>query len=81
MQSIIRWFTAGIALLAGVLVAPAPAAAATTLVYATFKGDAAADEELWLYQSTNGGTRYLNTWTGLSAVGCSGCRHGTAIPR
>jgi hypothetical protein len=40
------------------LAVPRPAVAATTLVYATFKGDAAADEELWLYQSTNGGTSY-----------------------
>ena len=23
----------------------------------------------------------LNSWTGLSAVGCSGCRHGTAIAK
>jgi hypothetical protein len=37
---------------------PQPASAATTLIYATFKGDAAADEELWIYQSTNGGTSY-----------------------
>jgi hypothetical protein len=35
-----------------------PASAATTLVYTTFKGDGAADQELWVYQSTNGGTSY-----------------------
>ncbi|GAA2587806.1 hypothetical protein GCM10010435_77650 [Winogradskya consettensis] len=46
------------AVLVGGLAGPLPAAAATTLVYATFKGDAAADEELWIYQSTNGGTSY-----------------------
>jgi hypothetical protein len=41
------------------LVAPAqPASAATPLIYATFKGDGAADQELWIYQSTNGGTGY-----------------------
>ncbi len=38
--------------------APSPASAATALIYATFKGDAVADEELWIYQSTNGGTGY-----------------------
>ncbi|GLY00493.1 MULTISPECIES: hypothetical protein [Actinoplanes] len=42
----------------GALVCPPPALAATTLVYATFKGDAVADEELWIYQSTDGGTTY-----------------------
>ncbi|MFI5913062.1 family 43 glycosylhydrolase [Dactylosporangium sp. NPDC051541] len=47
-----------LAVLAGALVGAQPASAATALVYATFKGDAAADEELWLYQSTNGGTSY-----------------------
>ncbi|AGL17324.1 Ricin B lectin [Actinoplanes sp. N902-109] len=47
-----------IAVMTGGLCLPHPAAAATTLVYATFKGDAAADEELWLYQSTDGGTSY-----------------------
>jgi hypothetical protein len=31
---------------------------------------------LWTATSTD-----LNTWTGLSAVGCSGCRHGTAIAK
>jgi hypothetical protein len=45
-------------MLLGTVVVAKPAAAATTLVYATFKGDAAADEELWIYQSTNGGTSY-----------------------
>jgi hypothetical protein len=56
-----RWRTALvglIAVLAGGFAVPQPAAAATTLVYATFKGDAAADEELWLYQSTDGGANY-----------------------
>ncbi|MBU2668967.1 family 43 glycosylhydrolase [Actinoplanes bogorensis] len=52
-----RWLTALLGAVA-VLAIPAPASAATTLVYATFKGDAQADEELWLYQSTNGGTSY-----------------------
>src|ERR1043165_9226845 len=49
---------ATLAVLLGALAAPAPASAATTLIYATFKGDAVADEELWIYQSTNGGTGY-----------------------
>jgi hypothetical protein len=31
-----------------------PASAATTYIYATFKGDAAADEKLWIYTSSNG---------------------------
>ncbi|MBM2618422.1 family 43 glycosylhydrolase [Actinoplanes sp. LDG1-06] len=52
-----RWLAALLGAVA-VLTVPAPAHAATTLVYATFKGDAQADEELWLYQSTNGGTSY-----------------------
>ena len=47
-----------IALVLGALALPQPAAAATTLIYATFKGDGAADQELWIYQSTNGGTSY-----------------------
>ncbi len=34
--------------------APPPALAATTYIYATFKGDAAADQELWIYTSANG---------------------------
>jgi ricin-type beta-trefoil lectin protein/glycosyl hydrolase family 43 len=37
----------------GALVTAAPAAAAPAFVYATFKGDAVADEELWLYSSPN----------------------------
>jgi Glycosyl hydrolases family 43 len=53
-----RLLAGALAALLGILLAPLPAAAATTLVYATFKGDAAADEELWLYQSTNGGASY-----------------------
>ncbi|GIF39007.1 glycoside hydrolase family 43 protein [Actinoplanes xinjiangensis] len=47
-----------VALVLGGLAVPRPAAAATTLIYATFKGDGAADQELWIYQSTNGGTSY-----------------------
>lgn len=47
-----------VALILGSLAVPPPAQAATTLVYATFKGDAAADEELWIYQSTDGGASY-----------------------
>ena len=36
--------------------------------------------------STDGGictatSSDLNTWTGLSAISCSGCRHGTAIAK
>lgn len=31
-----------------------PALAASTYIYTTFKGDGAADQELWVYQSTNG---------------------------
>ncbi|MEU7870473.1 family 43 glycosylhydrolase [Dactylosporangium sp. NPDC049140] len=54
----LRSVLVALAVLAGALVGAAPASAATALVYATFKGDAAADEELWLYQSTNGGTSY-----------------------
>jgi hypothetical protein len=34
--------------------APSSALAQTTYVYPTFKGDAAADQELWVYTSTNG---------------------------
>ena len=41
---------------------------------------------IYVDKYTNGGlwtatSSDLNTWTGLSAVGCSGCRHGTAIPK
>ncbi|MBB5779355.1 hypothetical protein [Nonomuraea jabiensis] len=36
-----------------VAVAP-PAQAAPGYVYTTFKGDAAADQELWVYSSSNG---------------------------
>ncbi|MBN1170790.1 MAG: family 43 glycosylhydrolase [Micromonosporaceae bacterium] len=57
----VRWLAALIGVLAVLLsglMLPRPASAATALVYATFKGDAAADEELWMYQSTNGGTSY-----------------------
>jgi Ricin-type beta-trefoil lectin domain/Glycosyl hydrolases family 43 len=45
-------------LLAGVVelapLAASSALAATTYVYPTFKGDGAADQELWIYTSTNG---------------------------
>ncbi|MCZ7422175.1 family 43 glycosylhydrolase [Verrucosispora sp. WMMA2121] len=57
----LRWLAALVsacAVLAGAVVAPQPASAATTLVYTTFKGDGAADQELWVYRSTNGGTSY-----------------------
>ncbi|WP_285904763.1 family 43 glycosylhydrolase [Paractinoplanes hotanensis] len=57
MKMLSRWLAAVLGAVA-VLAVPTPANAATTLVYATFKGDAPADEELWLYQSTNGGTSY-----------------------
>ena len=56
-----RWLAAvggALALVLGSLALALPASAATPLVFATFKGDAAADEELWIYQSTNGGTNY-----------------------
>lgn len=56
-----RWLAALAGLLIAVtggLVLPSPASAATTLIYATFKGDSAADEELWIYQSTDGGASY-----------------------
>lgn len=56
-----RWLAALALTLATSLLAvaaPSPASAATALIYATFKGDAVADEELWIYQSTNGGTSY-----------------------
>ncbi|MEO3928721.1 family 43 glycosylhydrolase [Micromonosporaceae bacterium B7E4] len=53
-----RWWAAlagVLAVVAGVLAVPAvPASAASTYVYTTFKGDGAADQELWVYQSTNG---------------------------
>ncbi len=45
--------TAMLGLVAGAVVTAAPASAATSFVYATFKGDAVADEELWLYSSAN----------------------------
>jgi hypothetical protein len=47
-----------VALIVGGLALPQSASAATTLIYTTFKGDGAADQELWVYQSTNGGTSY-----------------------
>jgi hypothetical protein len=47
-----------LAVILGGLALPQPATAATTLLYATFKGDGAADQELWIYQSTNGGASY-----------------------
>ena len=50
--------TAPLLLLAGIVTsapfaAPRSALAATTYVYVTFKGDAVADEERWVYTSTN----------------------------
>ncbi|HWS32157.1 MAG TPA: hypothetical protein VN408_05365 [Actinoplanes sp.] len=54
----IRVLVAMVALLFGGLVLPQPAAAATTLIYTTFKGDGAADQELWVYRSTDGGLNY-----------------------
>ncbi|MFI5934613.1 family 43 glycosylhydrolase [Actinoplanes sp. NPDC051494] len=71
-------FTALIGLLLGGLVLPSPASAATTLVYATFKGDAAADEELWVYQSTNGGTSY-NVLTDTNFRGPTGVLRDPSI--
>ncbi|WP_234361589.1 family 43 glycosylhydrolase [Plantactinospora sp. BB1] len=53
-----RWWAALVGVLmlvAGLLAVPAgPASAASSYVYTTFKGDGAADQELWVYQSTNG---------------------------
>ncbi|WP_422768818.1 RICIN domain-containing protein [Plantactinospora sp. WMMC1484] len=37
----------------GALALATPASAATTYLYTTFRGDGAADQELWVYQSTN----------------------------
>jgi len=45
--------TVVLGVVSGAVVAAVPAAAATSYVYATFKGDALADEELWLYSSAN----------------------------
>jgi hypothetical protein len=45
-------------IIAGSLVSISSAQAATAMIYATFKGDAAADESLWIYQSTDGGVNY-----------------------
>jgi hypothetical protein len=56
-----RWLAvlmATVAVLLGGLAFTQPASAATALIYATFKGDAAADEELWIYESTDGGASY-----------------------
>jgi hypothetical protein len=49
------WSRRFIASLAGALALAGPAAvqAETAYVFATFKGDAAADEKLWIYTSTN----------------------------
>ena len=44
---------AGCVIVAGILVRRA-GRAATSYVYTTFKGDAAADQELWVYSSTDG---------------------------
>jgi hypothetical protein len=45
--------------------APTPAAAATTYIYATFKGDAPADEKLWIYTSPNANSFSLLSNTGF----------------
>ena len=42
-----------------------PASAATTYIFATFKGDAAADEKLWIYTSSNGTSFNLLSNTGF----------------
>ncbi len=65
-------------LVLGTLALPQPASAATTLIYATFKGDAAADEELWIYQSTNGGTSY-STLTDTNFHGPTGVLRDPSI--
>ncbi|GAA0553408.1 hypothetical protein GCM10010172_39890 [Paractinoplanes ferrugineus] len=54
----LRRIAAALLMMLAVVAVPTPASAATTLLYATFKGDAAADEELWIYQSTDGGKTY-----------------------
>ena len=54
-----RWLAGLLATLLAVtggLLAARPAAAATTLVYPTFKGDGAADQELWVYTSSDATT-------------------------
>ncbi|MBV1856433.1 RICIN domain-containing protein, partial [Catellatospora tritici] len=38
----------------GLVAVASPAAAASGYLYATFRGDGAADQELWVYQSTDG---------------------------
>ncbi|WP_230686374.1 RICIN domain-containing protein [Catellatospora vulcania] len=38
----------------GLVAVASPAAAASGYIYTTFKGDGAADQELWVYQSTDG---------------------------
>jgi hypothetical protein len=42
-----------------------PASAATTYIFATFKGDAAADEKLWIYTSSNATSFSLLSNTGF----------------
>ncbi|MCL6590059.1 MAG: RICIN domain-containing protein [Firmicutes bacterium] len=42
-----------------------PVSAATTYIFTTFKGDAAADEKLWVYTSTNGTSFTLFSETGF----------------
>jgi hypothetical protein len=42
-----------------------PASAATTYIFATFKGDAAADEKLWIYTSSNATSFSLYSNTGF----------------
>lgn len=66
MTSFIRSWTRSAAVLAVLLHAlPGPAAAATAYVFTTFKGDAAADEKLWVYTSTNGASFSLLSNTGF----------------
>ncbi|HEX3044894.1 MAG TPA: RICIN domain-containing protein [Bacillota bacterium] len=44
---------------------PSPVNAATTYIFTTFKGDAAADEKLWVYTSSNGTSFNLFSQTGF----------------
>ena len=55
------------------LAAALPAHAANTYVFATFKGDAAADEKLWIYASSNP--------TGFSLVSNTGFGGPTGVLR
>ena len=52
-----RWMAAlagALLVVAGTVAVATPASAATTYLYTTFKGDGAADQELWVYQSSSG---------------------------